>query len=1057
MAEISPLTGLPVESNQEKKPTPKVSELTGKQIITDPTYQRTVDAQMSYDFGRRDRIDRYQDYGVPLRRGADWDEMRAQRQSTAEKWGRGIAKGLVTTVGAVADNTIGVLSGIGEAIYHGDSTKLYDNSVGRAVDKMNGWMQENFANYYTEAEQEAEGLAALGYANFWADKVTNGLGYAVGSVGTILATGGAGVLTRGAGLVSNGLKTYRGAKAISAGAQAGKVAGQTLAQSAKAGRAMNALRTAEIGMMMSYGESAVEARETLHRVTENLMQQRADELGIEVSQLSAAQLAEIKDTAAHAGNMAFGLNMAVLSATNLVTFGKMLLPKYTQMRPSMRGIGRDAKTGKFVDFWKDNPTWGGVAQRYLADPAKSGLSEAFQEGTQFVIQDAADVVSSNVGRGSVTDWAEAMMGGYGEAFGTKEGKESMMLGAIIGMMMGGFGSVKEYMNEAEIDEGRAKILQSLNNDNFNNYVARAKAAGLSEEYTQKMQDALEQGDHKTYRDMQFALIMNEVAMHERAGTLDMFMERLDDAAGMEDAEFAQAFGIAEGTKFDKTAIISGVKDKVKKYQKLKEQVDAAFPSRPKEGIDRLLMSKEEKEAEEGRLADEQKLKSYVMTYGMNLEDADGRMEALINEINESAGGTLSMEDFSEIGPVVESVEVGENNVVEQKAGGQVAPETSQKLAEALAKEDNPIKQQELLEKIVDLQRIARDRALAVGALNELYGDPETRSVAMAREKEKEAAKRQQKIDNDVRERINQTKTYEELQAIEEGLKGQPNISPELKAELNKELTKRAKEEAKLVKEYRYSSNEELERKLANETDPVKKAALQQAIKLNTETGNPGGKPRPKESKAPTSQEERKKQTEERKQDRQRKKDQNKENETEPTKGEVTGKDASKEEGITVVIQNGEYQIEDGKVKVNENGEPLKGRDGEMSPEVPINRAKLTEEGAKDKPVELKVLPGEYEAVGVFMEGELVGVLSENTAKKVRTRLKNGEQITGKISKLVFNNFNNGVQDDLNPGVVRQNGKLPRAMRPASALSKMNGFVQYAVVRGNEIGLSEETE
>ena len=103
------------------------------------------------------------------------------------------------------------------------------------------------------------------------------------------------------------------------------------------------------------------------------------------------------------------------------------------------------------------------------------------------------------------------------------------------------------------------------------------------------------------------------------------------------------------------------------------------------------------------------------------------------------------------------------------------------------------------------------------------------------------------------------------------------------------------------------------------------------------------------------------------------------------------------------------------------------------------------------------MPGQYEAVGVFMEGELVGVLSENTAKKVRTRLKNGEQITGKISKLVFNNFNNGVQDDLNPGVVRQNGKLPRAMRPASALSKMNGFVQYAVVRGNEIGLSEETE
>ena len=58
---------------------------------------------------------------------------------------------------------------------------------------------------------------------------------------------------------------------------------------------------------------------------------------------------------------------------------------------------------------------------------------------------------------------------------------------------------------------------------------------------------------------------------------------------------------------------------------------------------------------------------------------------------------------------------------------------------------------------------------------------------MTREKEKEGAERQQKIDNDVRERIDQTKTYEELEAIDQGLQGQPKISPELKAELNKEL------------------------------------------------------------------------------------------------------------------------------------------------------------------------------------------------------------------------------------------------------------------------------
>ena len=539
MSEISKLTGLPIETSQEKEGTPEISKLTGKQIVADPTYRTTPVAARSYQFQYTDPIDRYKDYGVPVRQGADWNEMRAQRQSTTEKWGRGLSKAAITTIGAVADNTLGVLSGIGEAIYHGDATKLYDNSVGRAVDKTNAWMQDNFANYYTQAEQDAEGLASLGYANFWADKAANGLGYAVGSIATLFATGGAGLVTRGIGLAAKGSKYYRAAKLVADGT----AAASRLKGAANAGRALNAVRTAEIGMMMSYGESAVEARETLHRVTENLTKQRAEELGIPVSQLSASELADIKDTAAHAGNMAFGLNMGVLSATNLVTFGKMMLPKYTQMRPGMRGISKDAKTGKLSDFWKDNPTWGGVADRYLRTPAIGGLSEAFQEGTQFAIQDAADTVSSKAGRGTTLDWVEAMAGGYGETFGTKEGKESMMLGAIVGVLMGGFGSVREYMNETQIDEQRAKIFESLNNDKFNNYFERAKAAGMSEEYGQAMQDAFEQGDHKSFRDMQFKLIMNEVAMHERAGTLDMFLERIDDAGRMDNAEFAAAFGI----------------------------------------------------------------------------------------------------------------------------------------------------------------------------------------------------------------------------------------------------------------------------------------------------------------------------------------------------------------------------------------------------------------------------------------------------------------------------------------------------------------------------------
>ena len=63
----------------------------------------------------------------------------------------------------------------------------YDDDTFKWVNK---YMQEELPNYYTQQEQNAQGLAALGYANFWADKAMNGLGYSLGSIATVYLTGG---------------------------------------------------------------------------------------------------------------------------------------------------------------------------------------------------------------------------------------------------------------------------------------------------------------------------------------------------------------------------------------------------------------------------------------------------------------------------------------------------------------------------------------------------------------------------------------------------------------------------------------------------------------------------------------------------------------------------------------------------------------------------------------------------------------------------------------------------------------------------------------------------
>ena len=73
----------------------------------------TNDGSIGYDsqFARQgladlshytDDISKYTEYGVPLGRRFDWNEVRAQNQTTGEKWKRGIAKAGITTFGAIA-------------------------------------------------------------------------------------------------------------------------------------------------------------------------------------------------------------------------------------------------------------------------------------------------------------------------------------------------------------------------------------------------------------------------------------------------------------------------------------------------------------------------------------------------------------------------------------------------------------------------------------------------------------------------------------------------------------------------------------------------------------------------------------------------------------------------------------------------------------------------------------------------------------------------------------------------------------------------------------------
>ena len=160
MSEKSPLTGRPYTDDQIARTTPAVSPLTGKAYTQEQLSRSGTTGAPRAGLAApqlRDDLSKYKKYGVSMSRWADHEEDRARYQSRAEKWGHGLMKAGVTAVGAVGD-TFGTLVGLGEWAVTGDSTKVFDNQIGRTVDRANQWMSENYANYYTEQERNAEGL-----------------------------------------------------------------------------------------------------------------------------------------------------------------------------------------------------------------------------------------------------------------------------------------------------------------------------------------------------------------------------------------------------------------------------------------------------------------------------------------------------------------------------------------------------------------------------------------------------------------------------------------------------------------------------------------------------------------------------------------------------------------------------------------------------------------------------------------------------------------------------------------------------------------------------------
>ena len=803
---INPLTGLPLGGQ------PTTSTTTGTEMPINPITGKSMQAPVpqinlgnpGYDEGfllgkdyqgTRD-LDKFKKYNVPRGQLLDWEEIRARNQSTADQWGNGLAKMGATTLGAVAENTLGVLFGLGSLASGG---AYYDNAVGRTVDKTNEWMRENMPNYYTREQENMSTLSKLGTANFWADTFANGAGYSLGSIATMYLTGGLGAV----GMLDKAGKAVIGANrlaALSKGVTAitnGTKLAQTLnSMKGAAGAYKTFLSSVDGALMMSLAEASVEARETQKSTFKDLTDayiSRTD--GVEnLGQVPLDILEDIEKTSYAAGNTNFTAQLPVLAGANFIMFGKQVMGYNTAAKVNSDVIF-DAASKKAVSKFANDTIWTSVRRR-MVDMAKEGATEGFQESFQFASnQFASTYHSDKYKNGGVGDMANALNTSMSETFGSQEGLESALVGFLVGALMRGGGAAvsKEYSNRKQMAQTLADVRNGGFLDNAKNGMLSMQAQS---EVVKRMHKALQDGNKKLFKDLQYQLIQINALHALDTGTFDVYMEQLENTKQLPDADFAKRFGYTDengnplqelidtkgnvvksdyGIK-DKTKIIDGLKTKLEGFRTMYNNVSNTIAIKPPaKGLPRLLQDEATRKAEDTVYSSRLALRNELILRGSSVQNKTKRLTDMQKEMQSVIDNSLIANNKMMEGSLDMNAILDEFSLYKTDPGtaeeGYDANEARTKMIDNL---DNAVKElgkidpiaaAQLLGLAQDYANVAGDVTQSVDVYNQLLSSESAREQFEKERTANEEAVQNQERQKKYKEGLDKSKTTKEIEEL----------------------------------------------------------------------------------------------------------------------------------------------------------------------------------------------------------------------------------------------------------------------------------------------------
>lgn len=496
-------------------------------------------------------------------------DIRAENQPWYAQIGAGLAKGAILAGTTFLDGTLGLVLGAKTAIDEDRWSGLWDNNFSKAMQSINEWSEQALPNYYTRAEQEQPWYENIFTANFLGDKFIKNLGFTVGA----FYSGG----VTAAGLKATKLPQLIGAIAKSSKAPAivNSAVGATIS-AVNEGRieALNnskdwfELHKAQLDDTYRDRVQAIQNRYedtkgTLVRTREGQMVDPAyieyqNAIKKEQESYNAA-LGKLSEDRLKMGNADLLMNIPILTASNIIQFGKLYANGFKTARKATNIVGKageytagTTRLGATAAITKGALSEGteeitqGMASRisgnyYSTDVNNFYKSKTDPEAAQETLswtKSFAEGINETVNDGSA--WEEFFIGSLTGALGMPRFRgvrsESGSLQSPITIEGGAINEWRDYNEKIARENEIANYMNSrINSPEFKNYYQ-----GLirHNKYQNDMNRAAEEGDEFNFKNAEHAQLVSDIAMFDNAGKMEDLTTLIDAAFDTSDENLA---------------------------------------------------------------------------------------------------------------------------------------------------------------------------------------------------------------------------------------------------------------------------------------------------------------------------------------------------------------------------------------------------------------------------------------------------------------------------------------------------------------------------------------